>query len=93
MNVQAHPGLSPVGIDMPKATRRPAVSDGRVRIGRRTLTVVAAVAIDLLVALAFVALSVGIGGEPRAAGTRPDAVPFVTPAPEAPPTPRPSFDD
>jgi hypothetical protein len=93
MSMQAHPGFGTVGIDMPRATRRSTVSDGRLRIGRRTLKVVAAVAIDLLAALTFVALSVGIGGEPRAAGTRPDAVQFVTPAPEAPPTPRPSFDD
>jgi hypothetical protein len=93
MNVQAHPGLSPVGIDMPRATRRPAVSDETVRIGRRRVMVMAAVAIDLLVAVMFVALTVGVGGEPRAAGTRPDAVLYVTPAPEAPPTPRPSFDD
>jgi hypothetical protein len=51
----------------------------------------AVLAIDLLVALTFVAMSTGIGTGPRPVTTRPDAVPYVTPAPEAAPTPRPGF--
>ena len=91
MSMQAHPPLGTVGIDMPRATRRPVASDGRVRVGRRTVTVMAVLAIDLLVALTFVAMSTGIGTGPRPVTTRPDAVPYVTPAPEAAPTPRPGF--
>lgn len=87
MTTQTHPGLTAVGIQMPHTTRSSTAHSSRPRLGRRTVTLLAAVAIDLLVALTFVAMSTGVGNEPRAVTARPDAAPYVTPAPEPAPTP------
>ena len=91
MNIQTHPGFSSVGIEIPQAARGARVRPSRAHVGRRTVTVLAAVAIELLVAVAMVAMAIGVGGSPRAVTARPDAAPFVTPAPEMAPTPRPGF--
>jgi len=91
MNSQAHPGLTSSGLELPRATRARTVASTDARGGRRTVTVLAAAAIEVLVAVAVVAMSIGVGSTPRAVSGRSDAAPFVTPAPEAPPTPRPGF--
>ena len=91
MNAQTHPGLTAVGIQMPRTARSSTAQSSRSRVGRRTATLLAAVAIELFVAIAVVAMATGVGSAPRAVSTRPGAAPFVTPAPEAAPTPRPGF--
>ena len=90
MSIQTHPGLHRFGIGQSPTHRRRGVVDRRTSVGRRTLSILAAVVIEAIVVLAFIGTSTGIGSE-RSASGRPGSAPFVTTAPEAPPTPRPGF--
>jgi hypothetical protein len=83
MSIQAHQGSQRV-FAMPAFARRSA-SLGNARVGRRTVTVIAGAAIEAVVALAFVGMSVGVGAAPRPVSGQPGAAPYVTPAPEAAP--------
>ena len=91
MSSQAHPGFATVGIELSRAARVRAGHSRRSRIGWRVVTLSAVVAIELFVAGAVFAMSIGISGAPRTVTTRQDTAPYVTPAAEAAPTPRPGF--
>jgi len=85
MQTQMHTSLGLVGIGLP--TRDPHRA-ARTRSRPRSVTVAAAIAIEVLIAASLVAMSIG---DQRAGSLRREAGPFVTAAPEAPPTPRPGF--
>ena len=91
MSIQTHPGLPRVGTGVSGTLRGGAAPSRRTWRRRRTASVLAAVVIDMIVAVAFVVMDAGIAGEHNDASDQPGSAPFVTPAPEAPPTPRPGF--
>ena len=84
MNSQTHPGLPRVGGGVSR-TRRGVTAP----MPRPSL--LAAVVIEAIVAVTLVVMGATIGNEDKVAPGQPGAAPFVTPAPETQPTPRPGF--
>ena len=86
MSIQTQPRFQNVHIARPDAPRLQITATARAQFGRRVVLVLAIVVLEAIVVLAAVGMSAGIGGEPWApAGS--GAEPFMTPAPEAAPTP------